>query len=242
MFHVDERCCGSKRAVVSHEKQVLRRMTRIELRGADRLYPRVTIDALPDNVLLETFEFYLSKDDADTFDYHHNYDGWQTLVHVCCRWRWIVFTSPRRLDLKLYCIPRRSVNSKTLDIWPELPIVLYAHMKSKEDVTNVIAALRYHNRVCKINYRNGQFQDPVLEEFAAIDEPFPALTSLDLVSYAQNVPVLPDSFLGGSAPRLRRLMLQASLIHQLETYFYLPLTLSTFPFGVFLIPDILHPR
>jgi hypothetical protein len=30
-----------------------------------RLYPRVTIDALPDNVLLETFEFYLGKDDAD---------------------------------------------------------------------------------------------------------------------------------------------------------------------------------
>jgi len=41
----------------------------------------------------------------------------------------------------------------------------------------------------------------------AIDEPFPALTSLDLISDAQNVPVLPDSFLGGSAPRLRLLFL-----------------------------------
>ena len=86
MLHVDERCCGLKRAVVSDEKQVLRRMTCTELRGADRLYPRVTIDAFPNDVLLETFEFYLGKDDPDYLDYEHNYDGWQTLVHVCRRW------------------------------------------------------------------------------------------------------------------------------------------------------------
>ena len=59
--------------------------------------------------------------------------------------------------------------------------------------------------MCKIYYNNGQ--DFLLEEFVAIDEPFPALTSLDLISDAQNVPVLPDSFLGGSAPRLRLLFL-----------------------------------
>jgi len=40
-----------------------------------------------------------------------------------------------------------------------------------------------------------------------MDEPFPALTSLDLASFGPNVPVLPDSFLGGSAPRLRSLFL-----------------------------------
>jgi len=206
MLHVDERCCGLKRAVVSDEKQVLRRMTRTELRGADRLYPRVTIDALPDDVLLETFEFHLGKDNPDWVfaDDGHDYDGWQTLVHVCCRWRWIVFTSPRRLDLKLYCTPQRPANPKTLDIWPALPIVVFSRtMHSKEDVTNVIAALRQHNRVCKIYYN--PFQDSLLEEFAAIDEPFPALTSLYLFSSGQNVPVLPDSFLGGSAPRLRSL-------------------------------------
>jgi len=207
ILHVDY---GSKRAVVSDERQVFRRMTGTELRRADRLYyPWVTIDALPDNVLLETFEFYLGKDDPNrVLQYFiHTYDGWQTLVHVCRRWQWIVFTSPHRLDLKLYCIPQQSVNSKTLDIWPELPIVLYAHMKFKEDVTNVIATLRQHNRVCKIDYCNGQPQESLLEEFAEIDKPFPALTSLRLLSYAQNVPVLPDSFLSGSAPRLRSLKL-----------------------------------
>jgi len=180
-------------------------MTRTELRGADRLYPRVTIDALPDNVLIETFEFCLGKDVPDYVG-GHNYDGWRTLVHVCRRWRCIVFASPRRLDLKLYCSRQRSVNSKTLDIWPELPIVIFAnYVKSEEDVNNVIAALRQHNRVCKIEYK--QFQDSLLEEFAAIDEPFPALTSLWLSSEQEKAPVLPDSFLGGSAPRLRSLRL-----------------------------------
>jgi len=211
MLHVDERCRGLKKAEVGDKKQVLR-MTRTELGGADRLYRRVTIDALPDNVLIETFEFYLGKDDpyVVVFADDHDYDGWQTLVHVCHRWRGIVFASPCRLDLKLFCSRQRLVNSKTLGIWPELPIVIAAEnrdMQPKEDVTNIIAALRHHNRVCKIYSHHGLFQDLLLKEFAAIDEPFPALTSLRLASYAQNVPVLPDSFLGGSAPRLRSLFL-----------------------------------
>ena len=120
-----------------------------------------------------------------------------------------MFASPRRLDLKLFCTPQRSVNSKTLDIWPELPIVLKDDdLEPKENhVTIMIAALRHRNRVCKISFScYGQYQDsPLLKEFAAIDEPFPALTALSLFVYEPNVPVLPDSFLGGSAPRLRSL-------------------------------------
>jgi hypothetical protein len=121
-----------------------------------------------------------------------------------------VFASPHRLDLKLYCTRKRSVNSKTLDIWPKLPVVIFANaVQSKEDATNITAALGHHNRVCKFHYTSGKIQDPLLEEFAAIDEPFPALTFLMIVcpSFSRNVPVLPDSFLGGSAPRLRLLEL-----------------------------------
>jgi hypothetical protein len=198
-----------KKAEVSDKKQVFLRTTSGTQPGrADRLYPQATIDALPDNVLLETFEFYLGKHDADEVYSHRNYDVWQTLVHVCHRWRCIVFASPRRLDLQLFCTQQRSVNSKTLDNWPALRIVILAKdMKSKEDTTNIIAALKHHNRVCKVYYSSGQFQDSFLKEFAAINEPFPALTSLGLLSFAQNVPVLPDSFLGRSAPRLRSLEL-----------------------------------
>ena len=208
MLHVDKRCCGLK-TKVSDIKQGLPRITRTESGGADRLYPRVTIDVLPDNVLLDTFEFYLGKDNPDEIDEFdgHDYDGWQTLVHVCRRWRCIVFASPRSLDLKLYCTRERSANSEMLTIWPALPIVIDAQgIQSKEDVANIGVALRQHDRVCKINYCNMKFDDFMLKEFAVIDEPFPALTSLVLASaYAQNVPVLPDSFLGRSAPHLRLL-------------------------------------
>jgi len=147
MLHVDERCCGLKKVEVSDRKQALLRMPCAELRGADQLYRRATIDALPDNVLLETFEFYLGKDDPDesVLGCDHDYDGWQTLVHVCRRWRCIVSTSPRRLDLKLYCTGQRLVNSKTLDIWPALPIVIFSErIQYKEDVTNLVSALRQH--------------------------------------------------------------------------------------------------
>ena len=169
----------------------------------------MAIDALPDNVLLETFEFYLGKDDAVGINYNHSYDGWQTLVHVCHKWRCVVFASPRRLDLKLYCTRQRSVGSKTLDIWPAFPTIIDIwEVQSKEDVTNVIATLGQQNRVCKIYYYHWQFQDFLLEEFAAMDAPFPMLTSLKLFSSGHNVPVLPNSFLGGSAPRLRLLDLK----------------------------------
>jgi hypothetical protein len=133
-----------KKAEVSDKTQVLTRMIdqysiSTEMGGVDRLYPRVTIRTLPDHVLLEIFEIYLGKDDPDKFDDYHNYDEWQTLVHVCHRWRCIVFASPHRLNLKLFCIPQRSVNSKMLDIWPTLPIVVFSRdLQSNDDVTNVI--------------------------------------------------------------------------------------------------------
>jgi hypothetical protein len=216
--------------------------------GTGRLYPRVTIDVLPDNVLLEAFKFYLGKEHANETGYSHDYDGWQTLVHVCRRWRSIVLASPRRLDLKLYCTRRRSVNSKTLEIWPELPIVIVAeNMESKEDLTNIIAALRHHNRVCKVHYTSGKLQDSFLDEFAEIDEPFPALTSLVLVSSKQQtVPVLSDSFLGGSAPRLRSLDLLGipyPLIGKLlsSTTNLVRLSLWRIPHSGYISPDAIVP-
>jgi len=49
----------------------------------------------------------------------------------------------------------------------------------------------------------------LLKELPAINKPFPALTSLELSSpQLRNVPVLPGSFLGGSAPHLLSLYLE----------------------------------
>jgi hypothetical protein len=213
---------------------------------ADPLYPRVTFGALPDDVLLETFELYLGKDYPE-YIIRQNYDAWQTLVHVCHRWRCIVFASPRRLDLKLYCTPQRSINSETLNNWPALPIVIDANdIQSKEDVTNIIAGLGQHNRVCKIDYFAGHFQDSFLKEVAKIDKPFPALTSLSLFSEQQNVPVLPDSLLGGSAPRLRYLYLEGIPYPSigkllLSTTNLVSLSLRSIPHSGYIPPETIVP-
>ncbi|KAI0290798.1 hypothetical protein BC826DRAFT_970259 [Russula brevipes] len=110
---------------------------------------RVTIDILPDDVLLEIFE---------------------------------IDTTPTR---------------KMLDIWPALPIVIYGDTTSREGADNIVAALEHRDRVCRIILVTTLNFDRFA---AAMNEPFPELTTLILDGL-----VLPDSFLGGFAPRLRTL-------------------------------------
>jgi hypothetical protein len=161
----------------------------------------VTIETLPDDILLETFDFYAEDDDA-------NADWWHTLVHVCRRWRNVVFASPRRLDLQLRCTRTRSVRDM-LDIWPELPIIIldYESRETVESADNVIAALELNDRVSMIAFTrvSNSTSEKIVE---AMQDPFPALTHLSLWSCDRMVPVLSDSFLGRSAPRLRCLRLR----------------------------------
>jgi len=135
-----------------------------------------------------------------------------------------------------------------LDIWPALPIVIVAeNMTSKEDVANIIAALRQHNRVYKIYYRGGQSRDSLLKEFAVIDKPYPVLTSLHLYSDQRlNVPVLPNSFLSGSAPRLRSLTLDGILYPSVgkllsSTTNLVQLSLRHIPHSRYIAPETIVP-
>ena len=64
-----------------------------------------------------------------------------------------------------------------------------------------MAALRQRNRVCQVNLLGVGGRD--VEEFlTAMQVPFPELTMLRLWSDYET-PVIPDSFLDGSAPSLR---------------------------------------
>lgn len=98
-----------------------------------------------------------------------------------------------------------------LDIWPAFPIVVICHKgpySQLRGVLNVIAALKNPDRVCEINLQG--VPDNLLKRVAAINVPFPALTSLQLSSEADGYewhwePIIRDSFLGGTAPRLRSL-------------------------------------
>jgi len=163
----------------------------------------VTINQLPDDVLIEIFGFYMAYPPPPPF---HEEDEWHTLVHVCRRWRYIVFGSPRHLDLRLLCINRRL--GKTLDIWPELPIVIHIDEEKFPQllsITNVLSVLKRHDRVCKIFIDD--VPNSLLKDVATTSEPFPALIELELLSFEEDPPIVPDSFLGGSVPRLRSLNL-----------------------------------
>src|SRR6266852_5284992 len=50
-------------------------------RDADHM---TSIGLLPDNVLLEIFDFYVADKDPAT---KTKTEGWQILIHVCRRWR-----------------------------------------------------------------------------------------------------------------------------------------------------------
>ena len=126
------------------------------------------------------------------------------LIHVCRRWRCLVFGSPRRLNLRLYCTPRTPARD-TLGVWPALPLIVRGDT-TPSGTGNVVAALEKTNRVYKVNLVNiaGWQLEQVL---AAMQVPFPVLTDLRLFSNGETMPVIPDSFLDGSAPLLRHFRL-----------------------------------
>src|SRR5258708_12815910 len=100
------------------------------------------VPVLPDDVLLVTFYFYLvkyAKRDKDTC-------RWQTLVHVCRRWRSLVFGSPRRLDLKLRCTLKTPAR-ELLDIWPAFPLFIQGHFYKQSNLTTIIPPLAPSTRL-----------------------------------------------------------------------------------------------
>jgi len=140
--------------------------------------------------------------------------AWHTLVHVCRRWRYLVFASPRRLNLRLEYRGRRPM-SKVLDTWPILPVILISTVQIRpgdQQWDNTVAALEseHCNRISEIHITDMKIMGCWERFAAAMQKPFPELTLLEVFVYGgQVVPVLPDSFLSGSAPRLRELRLRS---------------------------------
>ena len=155
---------------------------------------------LPDDVLLTVFDFCAGKFEKELFQ-----QVWQTLVHVCRRWRSLVFGSPRSLNLKLICTSRTPARDM-LDLWPPLPLVIltnpFLYRYAIQNVDNIVAVLKHRNRVCRIHIMD-MSSSHFKTVLAAMQEPFPELTSLILWTDEKTMTVLPDMFLGGSAHRLR---------------------------------------
>jgi hypothetical protein len=166
-----------------------------------------TINTFPDDVFLEIFNFCRRNQDL-YYEFHPIWD-WHRLVHICTRWRRIIFSSPRRLDLQLLCTHGTPVR-KNLGFWPLLPLIVdyHAYLGADEsksltpgDEDNVVAALEDSSRV---RYVGIPATSSLLEKMAkAVRKPFPALTHLRLSSKDKNVPTLPDDFMGRYAPDLQ---------------------------------------
>ena len=152
---------------------------------------------LPDDVLLAIFDFCRDK---------YALEAWQTLVHVCRRWRSVVFGSPRRLGLQLVCTAQTPARG-TLNVWPALPLFIRCYHIPIEILDNIIAVLERSGCVREIDISHVSSLE--LGKIAEVmQEPFPELTHMGLWSEDETVPILPDSFLGGSAPHLRSLEFQ----------------------------------
>ena len=176
--------------------------------AGDSYRQATTISVLPDNILLEIFCLHKENDGTP---YYLPWD-WHLIVQVCRRWREVVFASPHSLDLRIVCTSRTPAG-KNLAIWPTLPIFIdfgyysdrrHGNNASSED--NILTALKHVDRVCDVRLRPTGSE---LERISTVmQQPFPVLTSLHIISGGLNVPVLPAEFLGGSAPRLRNIYMR----------------------------------
>jgi hypothetical protein len=158
----------------------------------------------------------------------------------------------------------------TLDVWPPLPIVLRSSGHRRWGMDNVIAALEHNDRISVIDFMDfpefNQFEFPNLnahgfgnpnfflavptsksnDVLAAMERPFPALTQLCLAfAYERlGVPVVSDSFLGGSAASLENLWLNHVPFPGLPTLLLsatqlIILTLQNIPRSGYIPPDAL---
>ena len=167
---------------------------------------RLEIDHFSDDLLIYIFKLYRRE-----FEYHHYYYTWPWLAvaHVCKRWRRIIFAWPHHIDVQLDCKSGTAV-TKALDAWPTLPVSIRPpvnYLNNPSDGGDLIATLEHRDRIVGIDFLAG-LSNPQLERCAALmQESFPFLRTLFLHCYSVNPPVMTDAFLGGSAPRLQKLLL-----------------------------------
>jgi hypothetical protein len=131
----------------------------------------------------------------------------------------------------------------SLDVWPALPLHIQGVI-SETSVDDIASKLRYSNRICRIGLKCKNLQSEIV--WAAMQVPFPELKALLLstsdIDMDHMVPVLPDSFLGGSAPRLQFLTLIAipfpGLANLLSSTTHLTsLALHNIPHSGYISPD-----
>ena len=200
--------CGRGKVCTS----LIPRSLHADWRGAEPYaIAQTKAQTLPDDILLEIFEYHrLASIRSGPWK-------WHKLAQVCRRWRFVVFAYPRLLDLRIISTSKNAI-WEIPDFWPaHLPIIMgYRSPLSVEDEDNMFDVLKNAARICEMDIDMTRF---LLEKCASLlEESFPALEYLRLGSQGTTslAPlVIPDNFLGNSAPRLRVIRLQDTVFPSL---------------------------
>ena len=138
---------------------------------------------------------------------------WYRLAQVCRRWRFIVFTHPRLLDLPIISTNTNPIweTPVTPDFLPaDIPIIMwYRSPLSDKAADDIFGTLKNPARICEIDI--DMTRSLLRKCKPLLEESFPALEYLRLGSQGTTsgrALVIPDNFLGNSAPRLRVVHLQ----------------------------------
>ncbi|KAI0282694.1 hypothetical protein BC826DRAFT_1110627 [Russula brevipes] len=166
-----------------------------------------TIDVLPCDVLLHVFAFHQLATRPDYLPMSVAWE-WHVLVHVCRRWRCLIFESAHHLGLRLVIgrLLHRKAHRTSLACWPALPISIWYDTNralSPDDEDNVTAALEQSDRIHEINLTMSSSM--LAKSRAWLDNSFPALEHLHLKSPHGRLTAVPSSFLGRPSDTSRRL-------------------------------------
>ena len=179
----------------------------------------VSIDVLDDDSLLHVFYLYrpsLSGEDQDDDvrlmggnEIETRGRWWYTLVHVCQRWRNIIFRSASYLGIFLVCTYGTPI-ADMLAHSPPLPLIVHYDTEGRDITTDdedgIIFALKQRDRVLRV--RLARMDTSLIEKFIAVmDEEVPILENLIIILPIKDdstILVLPETV---HAPHLRLLWL-----------------------------------
>jgi hypothetical protein len=178
----------------------------------------LTINHIPDELLLEIFDFY--RRGINSYDdLWKKKKVWVNLSHVCRRWRAVMFASSSRLELGITVGSKKPGHIKAILSGP-LPILIDYKCRNENLTGSALwrlrAALGHSDRVREISFEGS---DAWFGQFftATTNCSFPVLESLSLC-FGRGLrhgddPKLPDTFLRGPDlsdlhPSLRRLSLK----------------------------------
>ena len=127
-------------------------------------------------------------------------------MHICQRWRSIIFASARRLDLYLTCSYRTRLGKNLANRPATSPLALhYTRYRRTPEDDGVLAVLEHPGRIHHIKVRG---TDSLLAKI--MQKPFPTLLYVDIAWDCNgkadpplgSLPVIPLRFLGQSVSHL----------------------------------------